>query len=137
MDLRVSKTVRRIVVIHPEQEGRWHAETLYRKKQRKKKKGTRLLRPLEKRVRTQCKANRKACETYEKQHKKSNRQRRDGWLRDLNYNVYRTVAKKAKILKRPLLLRSYLSRTIAKKAGIPNRPSRMFGRRRGCRLWKL
>ncbi len=101
MDLRVSKIVRRIVVIHPEQEGKWQTEILYQKKQRKKKKGTRLLRPLEKKVRIRNKANRLALETYEKRHKKSNQKKRDGWLRDLNYNLYRAAAKRAKVLDMP------------------------------------
>lgn len=101
MDLRVSSSIRRILVIQPGEGGRWHTETLYEKKRRKKKKGTRLLRPLEKRVRSASKANRKTFETYEKRHKKSNRKKRDGWIRDLNYNVYRAARQRAKTLKIP------------------------------------
>ena len=124
MDLRVSKSVRRIVVIHSDRGEKWQVETIYQKKGPKKKKGTRLLRPLEKRVRLSCEANRSALETYEKRHKKSNRKRRDGWLRDLNYNLYRAAAKKAKILNRPPILTYSLSRAVAKKIKPLTMPSK-------------
>ncbi|MCP4397939.1 MAG: hypothetical protein GY801_11665 [bacterium] len=97
MDLRFSNTVRRIIVLAPEQGG-WQATTIYQKKCRKNKKGTRILQPLEKAIRKTNKANREALEVYAKRHRKSNRKRKDGWIRDLNYNVYKTAQKRAESL---------------------------------------
>ena len=48
MDLRLNKTVRRIIVLAPA-EGQ--AVTIYKGKSRKKKKGSRIMRPLEKATR--------------------------------------------------------------------------------------
>ncbi len=97
MDLRLSKKVRSIVVMAPEQ-GRWQSTALYKKKRRKRKKGTRLLRPLEKAVRRVSTAGNTYTQTYLKRHKKANRKKRDGWLRRLNYNVYRAARKSQKKL---------------------------------------
>jgi len=100
MDIRLSKTVRRITVLSPEVEG-WQAMTIYKKKRRKKKKGVRVLRPLEKGVRRLARADRTFSDTYLKRHKKSTRKKRDGWLRDLNYNLYHAGRRQAKALKIP------------------------------------
>lgn len=100
MDIRLSKTVRRITVLSPE-EGRWQAITIYKKKGKKKRKRSKMLRPLERGARRLAKGNRKIAQTYLKRHNKSTRKKRDGWLRDLGYNVYRANRKGAKTLKIP------------------------------------
>lgn len=98
MDLRLNKTVRRIIVLAPA-EGQ--AVTVYKGKRRKKKKGSRMMRPLEKATRRLGKATRQSARTYLARHGKSNRKKKDGWLRDINYNVYRAALKHAKTLKIP------------------------------------
>jgi hypothetical protein len=99
MDMRLSKAIRRIVVLAPN-EG--ETVTVYKGKKRKKKKGSRLWRPLEKTVRRLTKANRKYIGTYRGRHNKSNRKKKNGWLRDFNYNVLRATEKQAKALKIPM-----------------------------------
>ena len=98
MDLRLNKAVRRIVVITPE-EGR--AVTVYKGKSRKKKKGSQIVRPLEKVVRRLGNATRQSARTYLARHDKSNRKKKDGWLREFNYNVYKAAVKQTKTLKIP------------------------------------
>ncbi len=102
--LRLRRKVRRIVVMKVSEAGRWQPMTIYKKKRRKKKKRSRALRPLEKRVRRLARADRKFSGIYLKRHKKSTRKKRDGWLRDINYNIYRASRRRAKTLKIPRLL---------------------------------
>ena len=99
--LRLSKKIRRIVILSPEDGG---ATTLYKAKA-KKRKNSRTLKPVEKIVRRLGKANNKYTTTYLQRHKKSSRKKRDGWLRDLNYNLHRAARKHAKVVKMPRALR--------------------------------
>ena len=87
MDLpRLSKSVRRVTVLQQDASGAMTAVTLF-KRGRKKKKGTRLLRPAEDTVRMCAEIGDRATGTYLRRHKKSNRKRRDGWVRDTPANL--------------------------------------------------
>jgi hypothetical protein len=99
--LRLSKKVRRITVLSAGESG---AVTLYKSKN-KDQKISRGLKPLEKAVRRLGKASNIASKVYLKRHKKSSGKKKDGWLRDFNYNVYKAARKHAKAVKMPLLLR--------------------------------
>ena len=94
---RLSNKIRRIIMLSPE-EGR--AKTLYKSK-RKKRKNSRTLKSVEKAVRSLGKANNAYTSTYLKRHKKSSRKKKDGWLRDFNYNMHRAARKHAKVVKIP------------------------------------
>ena len=87
MDLpRLSKTVRRITVLQQDASGAITPVTVFTRG-RKKKKGSRLLRPGEAAVRMFAEVSDKATSTYLRRHKKSNRKRRDGWVRDTPANL--------------------------------------------------
>jgi hypothetical protein len=87
MDLpRLSKSVRRVTVLHHDAAGVVTPATIF-KRGRNKKKGRKLLRPLEKAVRMAAEAGDTATGTYLRRHKKSNRKRRDGWVRDTAANL--------------------------------------------------
>ncbi|MGY8823153.1 MAG: DUF6312 domain-containing protein [Candidatus Latescibacterota bacterium] len=98
--LRLNKKIRRIIVLLPE--GR--AVTIYKSKG-KKRKNSRTLKPVEKALRRLGKANNVYTSTYLKRHKESSRKKRDGWLRDFNYNLHRAARKHAKVVKIPRSLR--------------------------------
>ena len=70
----------------------WYAPS----NRRGKKKSTRLMRPIEKVARSLADASNAATSTYLKRHKKSNRKRRDGWVRDTPSNVFEAGRKALK-----------------------------------------
>ncbi len=72
--------------------------TVYRRR-RKTKKGSRAFRPIEKDVRRMADAIAGGSDTYLSRHKRSNRKRKDGWLRDFNLNAGRGERKGVKRLK--------------------------------------
>lgn len=105
MDMpRLSKSVRRVTILRTDGHGSVQAETLY-KKRRKKKKGTRAFKPIERLARNLASANDRVASTYFRRYKKSNRKRRDGWIRDLPQNAMRSGSKGLKKLNPARLLR--------------------------------
>jgi hypothetical protein len=88
MDLpRLSKSVRRVTILNQDAATGTRTPVTVFKRGRKKKKGSRLLRPVEDAVRMFADVGDKATRTYVRRHKKSNRKRRDGWLRDVTGNL--------------------------------------------------
>lgn len=81
--------------------GRTEAVLVYRFRtdKKRKKKGSRGLRLIEKLVRRTAKANEAAASEYLFRHERSNRKRRDGWVRDFPVNSYRATQKAGKRLK--------------------------------------
>jgi Family of unknown function (DUF6312) len=69
------------------------------KHKRKRKKLSRGSRPMEKLARRMARANIKTSDTYLSRHNRSNRKKRNGWLRDLSYNLMRSNRKGQKSLK--------------------------------------
>lgn len=75
------------------------AITIFKFKRRRKK-SSKVMRPLEKGLRRSLKAQSAFTDSYLDRHEKSAGKKRDGWLRDLNYNVLRASAKYARALRR-------------------------------------
>jgi hypothetical protein len=87
MDLpRLSRRVKRITVLTQDENGNTVPVVIFDKK-RKKKKSTKALKPLESFARGVVDASNVTASAYLSRHKKANRKRRDGWVRDLNHNV--------------------------------------------------
>lgn len=92
---RLSKSVRRITVLQRDAAtGAWSPVTIYRRG-RKKKKATAYVKPVERITRSLAEASDAATGSYLSRHKKANRKRRDGWVRDLPENVIRASSKAA------------------------------------------
>jgi hypothetical protein len=104
MDMpRLSKSVRQITVLQRDQTGTVAPVVVF-KRRRGKKKGTKYVRPFEKAVRSLTEASDATTGTYLRRHKKSNRKRRDGWVRDIANNVVKANNKGLKELKPAALL---------------------------------
>lgn len=96
MDMpRLSKSVRRITVLQRDQTGAVNPVVVF-KRRRGKKKSRRLVRPFERATRSLVEAGDAATGSYLKGHKKANRKRRDGWVRDVPSNVVKASRKAVK-----------------------------------------
>jgi Family of unknown function (DUF6312) len=93
MDLpRLSKKVRRITVLERDGSGALASVVVF-KRRRKGKKGSRALRPLERLAKMAVDAGDAYSSDLRSRYKKSNRKRRDGWLRDFPVNLTRSGRK--------------------------------------------
>ena len=99
MDLRMSKAVEEIILIRQDDSGRSTTRTIYRRR-KKRKKGTAPLDTIGKIVRKVVTGQQAAAELYVRKHDQSNREERDGWLRDLPYNVFRATRRGLKKVRR-------------------------------------
>jgi hypothetical protein len=90
MDLRMNRGVEKVIVLYEDDRGRSSARTVYRRSKRRKK-GTGPLRTLGRVVRGLVAGQQAAAKAYLDRHDESNRQKTDGWARDLSYNVYRAT----------------------------------------------
>lgn len=93
MDLRPLKGVRSITLVARGTDGARVATTLYETKRKKRKKGSPGLCEVDRLVRRSARAQKAIIDTYQERHDRSNRKRRDGWLDDLNRNVFKANAK--------------------------------------------
>jgi hypothetical protein len=91
MDLRMKKSVREVIQIGRDENGKRCAATVYKKRGERKKKGTWGLSQIGKLMRKVAVGQRAAADVYLKRHNESNRKKADGWLFDLPYNVYRAT----------------------------------------------
>lgn len=99
MDLsNLAKTVRRITVLRTALDGSMTPVTLY-ERSRERKKGSRLLRPAERAARQLVDAQSRAASDYLDRHARSNRKRKDGWLRDWGLNLVKASRKGSKAIK--------------------------------------
>lgn len=92
------KSIRRITTF----DDNGHPVTVFKGKNKKKKKQAAWLKPFEKRQRRAARAMIAGSESYLDRHQRSNRKKRNGWLRDLNKNslkAWRKGAKKLKVFK--------------------------------------
>ena len=85
-------------MIRKDSEGGTSRTVLYRSKRRKRKQTTGI-RSLERLARRAAEAEDVFSSEYLDRHRRSNRKKRDGWLRDLNRNLYRAAEKGSKKLK--------------------------------------
>jgi hypothetical protein len=98
-DLRMVESVRSVVKLQADPSGNLEPVEIYRREDAKKRKGTRLLRPMDRVMRRIVRAQQTVAATYLQRHENSNNKKRDGWLRDLGNNVYRASMKGQKALK--------------------------------------
>jgi len=70
-----------------------------KRKRKSKKKSKGLLRFFERYARRRAKADLSGAETYLSRHRRSNKKRRDGWIRDFGYNILRSRRKGDKKIK--------------------------------------
>jgi hypothetical protein len=100
----MADSIRRIVKLERDERGHLGPVEIYRRDSGGKRKGTRLMRPLDRAVRRLARAQEEAATVYLERHDKSNTKKRDGWLRDLGNNVYRASRRGQKELKLERLL---------------------------------
>lgn len=96
-------SVREIVALERDASGAISPITLYRRAE-KKRKQSKELRPIERAVRDMMRAQSTMAEDYLARHESSNRKKRDGWINDMQGNVFRAMrkgGKKIRILSRP------------------------------------
>ena len=90
--LRLSASIRRVVQLQRDETGAVVPTLLYRS-ERRKKKGSRAVQPLEKAIRRLANAQSRFADTYLRRHSRSNEKRKDGWLKDIVPNLSRAEAK--------------------------------------------
>ena len=90
--LRLPPSIRRITVLQSDPSGAIVPAVVYERRG-KRKKGSRELRPLERLARGWAKTGEEVAATYVRRHRRSNRKRRDGWVRDMGANVARAARK--------------------------------------------
>jgi hypothetical protein len=95
---RLSKSVRRVTAFDRDVTGRLRPVVLFDRR-RKKKRQAKGLKPFERIVRSVSNANDTFAGTYARRHRRSNRKRRDGWLRDALVNVAKAANKGGKKLR--------------------------------------
>lgn len=88
----LSRAVKRITILDVSG-GRSEVLVGKKGKRKKSKRQTRLFKPAERLTRRVSKGGERAVEKYTKEHRRSNRKRRDGWIRDFPVNVARAQAK--------------------------------------------
>jgi hypothetical protein len=99
---KLPKGVKSIVILRSDTESALGASTdriVVREKKKKKKQSKGLSRMLERLARRTFEANELGSRNYLQRHRRSNRKRRDGWLRDLSSNLMRSQRKGNKELK--------------------------------------
>lgn len=99
---KLPKSVKRITILKADAQHSLSGRAdriIVGKKKKKEKKSKGLLRIWERVVRRGAQAGSKATDTYLDRHKRSNRKRRDGWIRDLAINNLRAGRKGAKKFK--------------------------------------
>jgi len=105
MDLRLRNSINRVTVVYHDDEDRQRVRTIY-SKNRKSRKGTEPVRSLGRLVRKVVSSYESGLKTYLDRHDESNRDKKDGWLRELSYNVYRATRRGSRKLRRTLGLPS-------------------------------
>jgi hypothetical protein len=99
---KLPKAVRRITILKTPSKltlggGLGRIEVKRKRKRKKQSKG--LTRVLERMARNSTKSNAKTADAYLDRHRRSNKKKRDGWLRDLGYNILRARRKGGKAFK--------------------------------------
>ena len=101
--LRLSPSVRRVTVLGRAEDGDVAPTVIFDKSGRKKK-TSQFFRPLERAVYRLATSQAAFGSSYATRHKRSNRKKKDGWIRDWNLNLARAGRRGSKRLK----LRSWL-----------------------------
>jgi len=95
---RLSGSVRRVTVVQRDPAGGTTSTVVY-KRARNKKKGSKIFKAAEKATRRIMKAQEKTADRYLERHQKSNRKKKDGWLKDLTVNTIKANRSGTKELK--------------------------------------
>lgn len=93
---KLPKSVKRITILKSDQsdaESGPSERIVVETKRKKKKQSKGLLKLLERATHQAAQANQAASDNYLDRHRRSNRKRRDGWLRDFSYNVFKSRRK--------------------------------------------
>jgi Family of unknown function (DUF6312) len=98
-NIKLDPVVRSITILKRDENGDLARTAVYRNAPRKKK-GTKALRPIEKFVRKLGRAQATAISVYNARHDRSNRKKKNGWLRDLIPNLMKTRKRASKSFKR-------------------------------------
>ena len=98
-DLRFSDAVRRVIQLKRTPSGEIAGEVVYERERTGGKKGSKMLKPVNRLVRRAAEAQEAAATTYLARHEKSNGKQRDGWLNDLPTNVAKSARAGQKALK--------------------------------------
>jgi Family of unknown function (DUF6312) len=100
-EIRMHRSVKRITILQKDvATGKMVAVKMYSQSGRKRKKRSRGLRLIEKVVRRLSRAQNTMSGVYSARHERSNRKKRDGWLKDLIPNVVKAQRKGYKRLKK-------------------------------------
>ncbi len=99
MDIRIAKDISRITFLEAAPGGGYRTKAVYRKK-RKRRKGSKGVRDWEKLVRRVAEANQTFGDEYLRRHNRSNRKKKDGWLRRLDRSISGAHRKANKKLRR-------------------------------------
>ena len=91
--IKLDKSVKSVVLLNSTDSGARSSETLYKAKKAKKKKQSKMLKLLEKSLRKSLKTQAKVAEDYLERHDRSNKKKRDGWVRDVVKNVGKAFKK--------------------------------------------
>jgi hypothetical protein len=94
----LGRLARRVTIVPPK--GTDAIPVLVYERQGKKKKGTPLFRGMDKMVRRTMEAERLYADDYLRRHAKSNRKKKDGWVRDGFYNNMRAGRKAMKRMRK-------------------------------------
>ena len=98
-NLRLDPVVERITILKKDpQTGRLRPSAVYRN-DRGKKRNSKRLRPFEKFVRRIGRAQARAASVYNERHDRSNRKKKNGWLRDLVGNMAKAHKQAWKVLR--------------------------------------
>ncbi|HYH96133.1 MAG TPA: hypothetical protein VD972_09180 [Hyalangium sp.] len=100
--MKLHKAIKRVTILRQEPSGEIVPLVLERKSKRKKQ--SKRLKMMEKITRQIAQATMTFAETYSGQHQKSNRKKKDGWFRDLTYNLSEARRKSDKKLRLEKLL---------------------------------
>jgi len=99
LEFKLSKAIKRIVIPQQASPDGPPAGVYVLKHKKKRKKLSKGSRFLEKLMRHGARANRKTSDNYLYRHNRSNRKKKNGWLRDLSNNVFRSSQKGRKSFK--------------------------------------
>jgi|KBSSwiStaDraftv2_1062776.scaffolds.fasta_scaffold155340_3 hypothetical protein len=97
-DLRLGKNIRRVTILVRDESGQVTPTVVYEGKSGKKKQ-TRKLKPVESAVRRGAEAAAATANSYLSRHQNSNRKERDGWLVNMQGNVFKAMRKGSKRMK--------------------------------------
>lgn len=105
MDLRLRKSVQEVILVFQDDHDHRRARTIFRKA-RKSRKGTGPVHSIGRMVRKVVSSHETAVKNYLSRHDESNRNKKDGWLRELSYNVYQATRRGTRKLRRGMGLPS-------------------------------